>query len=127
MFTPWHETRKTNFGMREQKKIEHPGTKSTQRCAICAIIQSNLYKQRFGLLRSSTDVAPVSVIFYGRFAASGGTKEKLRLDANIEDNPRSRRAAIRCDAMRSVASVRQFANSRRVFDENLRRARDISL
>lgn len=54
---------KTNFGMREQKKIGHPGAKSTQRCVICAIIQANLYKQRFGLLRSNTDVHQLQPYF----------------------------------------------------------------
>lgn len=110
MFALWHETRKTNFGMREQKKIGHPGN---EKCAICAIIQSNLYKQR-GLAweirhRCCTGCSHILRSFSQHRAT--GTKEKPRLDASIEDNPRVTSHLcdadpMRYNAMRNVASRR---------------------
>jgi len=75
--------------------------RKARRRAIYAIIQPNLYKQQFGLLRRSADAQQLQPIFYARFAAATeGAREKPRLDANIEDNPRSRRVVSRRVASR---------------------------
>lgn len=100
--------------MREQKKIGHPGTKSTQRCVICAIIQPNLYKQRFGLLRSNTDVhhSCSHILRSFRSIAGWGRERKAQIRRK---HRRQSAVAMRSETRRNVAaSVRQFANSRHV-------------
>jgi len=101
------QTGKTNLGCaRGQKKIGHRRRTESARTrarAIYAIIQADLYKQQFGLLRSNNRCAAVTAIFHA--ALRHGTSERKAeiRRTSIEGNPRLRRAMSRG----------QFANSHR--------------
>jgi len=101
------QTGKTNLGCaRGQKKIGHRRRTESARTrarAIYAIIQADLYKQQFGLLRSNNRCAAVTAIFHAVLRRGTSERKAEIRRASIEGNPRSRRAA----------SHGQFANSRR--------------
>lgn len=102
-------SRKTNFGMRGQKRIGRPenGKHAERRCNLRYNSTQSL-QTTVWLVEKQRRCAAVTAIFYARFAAATeGAKEEPRLDTSIEDNPRSRRVA-----PFRAASVEQFANSR---------------
>lgn len=92
-----------------KRKLDTSETESTQtrnlRYNSTQSLQTTVW-----LVEKQRQCAAVTAIFYARFAAAAaeGAKEKPRLDASIEDNPRLRRAA-----PPRATSVGQFANSRR--------------
>lgn len=108
MFTPGQAGK--NLGIREQKKIGHLGSMES---AIYAIIQPDLRKQQFGLFRSMRRCAAVAVTYF-MAATTGGAGRKAEIRRERRRQSRSR-----------VASVEQFANSRRT--AGIYGAGDISL